>query len=155
MRRAVGLEAVVVDNSEMLVPAVDPVDTRAITAKVAGPAALLVAKCHKIGERLSAPGRLQDKDAHDTYRLLAAIDTDDLHASVAGLLGNPISANVTRTALTWLDDLFAAGPDARGSIMAGRAEEGLGDPAFVAAGTAILAADLIGSLRRDGLYRAR
>ena len=70
-RRAVGLEAAIVDHSPIEIRALARDDHRSHTANVAGPAALLVAKLHKIGERQATPGRLVDKDAHDIYRLLA------------------------------------------------------------------------------------
>ncbi|MDN5856283.1 MAG: hypothetical protein L0K86_26260 [Actinomycetia bacterium] len=59
-------------------------DGRAYTANVAGPAALLVAKLHKLGERQATPGRLIDKDAHDLYRLLVATPTENLAAGCDG-----------------------------------------------------------------------
>jgi len=57
-------------------------DPKIETAEVAGPAALLVAKLHKIAERVDIPTRLNDKDAHDSYRLLRAIDTESLRSRV-------------------------------------------------------------------------
>ncbi|OQS12857.1 hypothetical protein B0T36_22395 [Nocardia donostiensis] len=152
LRRAKGLEATVVDYSKMPVSTLDPTDQRTITAKVAGPAALLVAKCHKIAERVDAPHRLNDKDAHDTYRILTATDTSNLHDTIATLLDDRVSSEVTREALTFLDELFAAGPTAIGSMMAGRAEEGVGEPDEVSIAVSILAADLIDSLRAQRLY---
>jgi Nucleotidyltransferase len=71
-RRASGLEAAVVDHEPMTVAALDPDDPRRADMAVAGPAALLVAKLHKLGERQDTPARLIDKDAHDIYRLLVA-----------------------------------------------------------------------------------
>jgi len=68
-RRVVGLEAAIVDNDVRVLPALDPLDRRAVKVRVAGPAALLVAKLHKVGERRAAPDRLLDKDALDIYRL--------------------------------------------------------------------------------------
>lgn len=148
-RRAKGLEAVLVDFSEMEVSALDSDDHRVRRVRVAGPAALLVAKLHKLGERVDAPHRLNDKDAHDAYRILRAIDTEELRQGFALLLADPLSESVTREALRYLDDLFAAGPDALGSMMAGRAEEGVGEPAQVSAATSILARDLVDVLRGD------
>ncbi|HEY7192943.1 MAG TPA: hypothetical protein VH439_04305 [Gemmatimonadales bacterium] len=79
LRRAAGLEAALVDYQPMQIRALRDGDHRVIVAKVAGPAALLVAKLHKIGERAdTAPDRLVDKDAHDLYRILVAIDTTTL-----------------------------------------------------------------------------
>src|SRR5690606_35155788 len=59
MRVAAGLEACAVDNSVMTIAALDPSDSRAGKVRVAGTAALLVAKIHKIHERLDSPSRLQ------------------------------------------------------------------------------------------------
>src|SRR3954452_16771566 len=71
LRRAVGLEAAVVDNAVMTIRALAADDDRTVEAQVAGPAALLIAKMHKLGERKeTAPGRLLDKDAYDAYRIL-------------------------------------------------------------------------------------
>lgn len=73
-RRATGLEAAVVDHSPAEIAALEPGDRRSFTIEVAGPAALLVAKLHKLGDRdQDAPERLNDKDAHDVYRLLVAV----------------------------------------------------------------------------------
>jgi hypothetical protein len=49
--RAAGLEAAFVDNAPYTITAFDPEDTRSFAIAVAGPAALLVSKLHKIGER--------------------------------------------------------------------------------------------------------
>ncbi|GIG41847.1 hypothetical protein [Cellulomonas phragmiteti] len=144
-RRAVGLEAVVVDAAPRTITALGEADDRAITVRVAGPAALIVAKVHKITERAATPHRLVDKDAHDVYRLLRAVPTDVLRDAFQGLLAHPLSAPVTATAITEIRRLFA-GPDHLGAVMAGRAEEGVGHPAEVAASVAFLAADLVESL---------
>jgi hypothetical protein len=50
-RRAVGLEAALVDNSPMTVSALDPADSRSVTVAVAGVPALMVAKAHKLHDR--------------------------------------------------------------------------------------------------------
>jgi hypothetical protein len=146
LRRAVGLEAAVVDNSEMEIASLSPDDPRQLTARVAGPAALLVAKMHKIAERQDDPNRLIDKDAHDVYRLLIAIPTEELAAAIERLLDDALAGDVTREALTHLGTLFAAGPHALGAQMAGRTEEGLGEPDVVAAASAALASDLLTAL---------
>ncbi|HUH68434.1 MAG TPA: hypothetical protein VLZ05_05855 [Mycobacterium sp.] len=128
----------------MPISALDPADVRTFNARVAGPAALLIAKVHKIHERRDEPGRLNDKDAHDVYRLLlATTDMAALAASFEVLLSNPVSQTVTQQAIDWLPDLFANGPDALGSVMAGRAEQGVGDPDVVSASVAALAADVL------------
>jgi hypothetical protein len=121
-------------------------DPRVLSAQVAGPAALLVAKLHKLGERQDSPTRLVDKDAHDIYRLLVAISTDTLATALHRLLNDDLAGPVTTQALTYLADLFAAGVAATGCHMAGRAEEGVGDPDVVAASCAALASDLLAAV---------
>jgi hypothetical protein len=144
MRRARGLEAAVVDNDVMEVTALDPDDARRHQVRVAGQAALLVAKTHKIAERVAGtPRRLFDKDAHDIYRILIDTETGFLAEKFQNLLGDEVSAEITAEAVRHLGELFAAGPEATGSAMAGRAEEGIGEPATVALQTSILAADLL------------
>ncbi len=115
--------------------------------EVAGPAALLVAKLHKIGERQNTPTRLIDKDAHDVYRLLVATETSTLAETMHALRSDELSAPVTTHALAYLDDLFAAGSSALGAMMAGRAEEIFGNAATVSAASAVLAADLLTAVR--------
>lgn len=143
VRRAVGLEAALVDNSTMRVASLDPSDPRSVTAKVAGPSALLVAKLHKIAERVNKPDRLNDKDAHDSYRILRAVGTAELAVSINNLLADGLTREVTRKALDHLDELFASSSDALGSVMAGRAEEGVGEPEQVSVAVSLLAEDLL------------
>lgn len=150
-RRAVGLEAAVVDHAPMRVTALAEGDERACTVEVAGPAALLVAKLHKLGERRDNPRRLEDKDAHDVYRLFVAVPTDVLAATVRRLLADPLAGAVTVQAMAYLQEMFSAGPEALGSDMAGRAEVGVGEPDTVAASVAALAGDLLRAL--DSLSR--
>ncbi len=146
-RRARGLEGAMVDNDMMTVVALAPGDRRAYDVRVAGNAALLVAKAHKLGERaLDSPHRLVDKDAHDMYRILIATETQPLAAGVAQLLDHELSRDATAEAMIFIRDLFAPGPEAKGSMMAGRAEEGIGEPETVARQTSILASDLLAAL---------
>lgn len=147
MRRARGLEAALRDNSKMTILALDAdVDPRAFEVSVAGPAALLVAKMHKIHDRIGNPSRLDNKDAHDVYRLLRAIETDVFVATIERLLNEEESALVTREAVSYLRNLFAQGSGARGSLMAGAAEELIGDPTSVSESVALLAQDLVDGL---------
>lgn len=148
-RRASGLEAAIVDHAPAALAALDPADGRSFTIEVAGPAALLVSKLHKLGDRdQHGPARLNDKDAHDVYRLLVAVDTEDLARALRMLLSSDLAAKPTQVALVYFNDLFADGPDALGSHMAGRAEELLGDPATVAQSVAALASDLARTVGR-------
>jgi hypothetical protein len=126
----------------MLVSALDPNDPRAYTANVAGPAALLVAKLHKLGERQTAPDRLVDKDAHDVYRLLVTVPTEGLAARLSALRVDGFAGQTTDKALLFLAEMFGRS-EASGSTMAGRAEEGIGDPDVVAASVSALTQDLL------------
>jgi hypothetical protein len=133
----------------MTITALDPADARSAEIEVAGPAALLVAKLHKLGERQDRPERLLDKDAHDIYRLLAATNTDSLSRTLAALREDELAGATTKEAIHYLSQLFASGPDALGSTMAGRAEELVGDPAIASAAVSALAADLVAALRGE------
>ena len=131
-RRASGLEATLVDHAPRIITALDPRDSRSLQMEVAGPAALLVAKLHKLGERQDTPRRLLNKDAHDVYRLLVATETAPLAAAMQKLLGDELSASATIAAMDFLATLFSSGPDALGATMAGRAEDIFGNAATVA-----------------------
>jgi hypothetical protein len=146
-RRASGLEGALVDHTIMEVRSLAPGDGRRRSVKVAGPAAMMVAKSHKLGERRRTPGRLLDKDAHDVYRLLVAVPTPALAARIERLRADPVSAPATATGLRHFAELFAAGPDALGSAMAARAEGGHGDATEVAVATAVLAGDLLAAVQ--------
>jgi hypothetical protein len=148
-RRATGLEAAVVDHAPMVIKSLDPSDARSAEIEVAGPAALLVAKLHKLGERQNTPGRLLDKDAHDIYRLLVATDTVALASALAQLQVSELAGSVTNEAIVYLEQLFALGPNALGATMAGRAEELIGNAPVVSAAVAALAADLVAALSRQ------
>jgi hypothetical protein len=63
------------------------------------------------------------------------------------LLANGLAGDVTDTALDYLAQLFAEDSGV-GSVMAGRAEELVGDPAVVAAACAALAGDLLAAIER-------
>lgn len=130
----------------MQIPGLSQGDPRRLSARVAGPAGLLVAKLHKIAERQHDSKRLVDKDAHDVYRLLIAIPTEELAAALRLLLLDDLAAGVTSEALEHLGTLFASGPDRLGAQMAARTEEGVGDPDVVAASVATLASDLLRAL---------
>ena len=145
LRKATGLEAVVVDHRVMDVSALTADDPRVYTINVASPAALLVAKLHKLGDRQGHATRLEDKDAHDIYRLLTALPSEQF-SSLRWLSSDALAGDVTRRALRLLQRLFASGPDAVGSQMAGRAEEGIGDRDVVAASVAALAGDVLALL---------
>lgn len=145
-RRAAGLEAAVVDHHPVQVGSLTADDARVYAVNVASPSALLIAKLHKLGERQGHVDRLADKDAHDTYRLLVTLPLERFIMPLRRLGDDQLAGEVTRVALEHLQQLFADGPDALGSVMAGRAEEGVGDPEVVSASVAALSQDLLTAL---------
>ena len=81
------------------------------------------------------------------YRLLVGVSTDHFASTLRRLRSDNVAGQATRQALAFLAELFNAGPDALGCLMAGRAEEGVGNPATVSSSAAIFAADLLAALR--------
>jgi len=104
------------------------------------------AELHKLGERQDRPDRLIDKDAHDIYRLLVATDTQHLSTTLRELQVDELAGESTILAIAYLEALFAPGANALGSMMAGRAEQLVGDPAVASAAAAALATDLLSAL---------
>jgi hypothetical protein len=146
-RKARGLEAALVDKQMMTLRALDAADPRTFNVAVAGPAALLISKLHKIQERLAEreQRRVDDKDALDILRLLQAVPTLDLAQAFRRLLGDAVAAIVTQEALAALKDLFS---EARqpGAQMAARAAGPLAVPEEITGSCAILATDLLNAL---------
>ncbi len=107
-RRAVGLEAALVDNSPIEISALDPADARSIEARVAGAAALFVAKAHKLHDRVAEgqPARIADKDAGDVVRLIQATVATETATTIRVLWDDSIAGPVTRSALDYLEELF-------------------------------------------------
>ena len=107
-RQVPGIEAVLVDHSPMTITALDPHDPRSITAEVAGPAALLVAKAFKLHDRIETgkPQRIDDKDAADIVRLMQTTSPADVGSTMALLSVDPVAGATTIIGLQHLDDLF-------------------------------------------------
>lgn len=143
-RRAKGLEGALVDRDRMTIAALDPNDNRSVSMLVAGPAALLVAKTHKIAERAGDTTRLRDKDALDVLRILQATSTSDLAGRLRKLRDDSISADATDEAIARLEPLFGS-PDALGVEMAVRAAGPDAHPETIAASLTVLVAELIDS----------
>lgn len=144
-RKARGLEAALVDNEPMEIAALAADDERRCQIAVAGPAALLISKLHKLGERQEAAGRSEDKDALDVLRLLRAIPTQTLAGRLTMLRGDARAGDVTLEATDYLRAFFSE-PTTPGSQMAARAATPLEDPDIVAASSAALASDLLAAV---------
>lgn len=112
-RQVRGLEGVLVDNDPLPIESLDE-DARSFVIPVAGQAALLVAKLHKISDRLNTK-RQRDKDALDIYRLLQTSRPDEFQRRFTLLRSSNVAAEPTSTALSELAELFgsfgAAGVD--------------------------------------------
>jgi len=121
-RRAVGLEAALVDHSPMSVVALEASDVRACEAEVAGVAALMVAKAHKIHDRVRSArvDRADDKDAADLYRLLQTTSPADMGGRLAELRRDTVAGEATETAIDYIRELFGR-RNAEGVRMAVRA----------------------------------
>lgn len=131
-RRAKGLEGAQLDRVRSVITALDPSDGRSIEMWVAGPGALLVAKTHKIAERVGAMDRVRDKDALDVLRLLRSVETADLAGSLTALRASDMAGAVTAEAIALFPTLFGEGA-AEGVLMAVRAAGNQEDPATISA----------------------
>lgn len=152
-RKASGLELALADNDLMAVGSLED-DPRDFAVRVAGPAALLVSKVHKVAERLDDPRRNEriGKDALDMLRLLRGADLDAiadvLKQARSGGAATPdatLAAAIAVTVNACLAILRAefSRESARGCALAGRAAAGRDDPAVVAASLAALVQRLL------------
>lgn len=107
-RKAVGLEAALIDHDLMTIGALEADDAHLYEVNVAGAAALFVAKAHKIHDRLtsSRPGRANDKDAADVYRLMQTTSPIDVALRLKELRDDAVAGPVTEAAVSYLADLF-------------------------------------------------
>jgi hypothetical protein len=121
-RRALGLEAALIDHSPMTICALSPDDQRSVQSEVAGPAALLVAKLHKLQDRVASdrPTRIDDKDAADVVRIMQTTEPAEVANTLIMLADDPVAGKPTVTALAYLDVLFGR-RGRRGIEMASRA----------------------------------
>lgn len=141
-----GLEGALISNTPRDIYTLVPGADRSCILKVAGPAALLVAKVHKIGERVAAAGsqrrELLHKDAFDIYRLLRAIETTEMASEFGLLLSHEVSSRVTSEALSTFQRLFGA-RSGMGTDLVVRSVLELEDSDFIAASTVVLSRDLL------------
>ncbi len=127
-RMAPGLELAAVDRDLMTVESFVDGSTR--DAYVAGFAALLCAKAHKLGERIAArnsgkPDRVIAKDAGDMWRLMAASDAGTVAGTFATAGASPQVAGVAARGLAHLRALITSGEllDLAVDDLVGRADQ--------------------------------
>lgn len=141
-RRAKGLEGALIDRQRHTIAAFDPTDPRVREIWVAGPAALVVAKLIKIGERFDAQDRVRDKDALDLFRLLQTVPTAQLATGLVLQGEDATASDVTSDALVVLNHLFTTA-DGAGIEMTIRAAGTPAASATIRASMVILANELL------------
>jgi hypothetical protein len=146
-RKSEGVVGAIVDFDPFEITSFEADDDRVAVVNVAGPAALLVAKAHKLGERLATPERLMPKDAGDIYRLFDATSVEDIAAATMQLLADERSTTATSAALSFVRQLFAT-PRSPGIDLAVQALAGIIDPATVTAVPTSYTSDFLESTRR-------
>jgi hypothetical protein len=146
-RQTRGMEAAVVDHAPHHLTSLSAADPRVFAIRLAGPAALLVAKLHKLGERSQerAAKRLKDKDALDVLRILRAVPREVLRETLVRLRHDDLAERVTREALDYLRTLFGS-REGLGTQMVVQATERLEDPEMIAGSCEALATDLLQDL---------
>ena len=108
-RRAIGLEGSIIDHDLIEVAALDD-PARRLTVRVAGPAALVVAKVHKLRDRLaqSKADRIANKDAADVYRLMLSVPVREFLLRLDPLLTDETAGPVCRDAVDLMARFFGA-----------------------------------------------
>jgi hypothetical protein len=143
IRKARGLEAALVDKEVHEISSFEEkTDDRKFKITVAGPAALVVAKLLKIGERQhQQSGRLKSKDALDLFYLLQAKSSKEIAERMIKIESDAVSNEVATQAIELLSELFGS-PDALGGEMAVEASGPLANHATIRESLVILANDL-------------
>ncbi|MER7166370.1 hypothetical protein ABT336_09935 [Micromonospora sp. NPDC000207] len=111
-----GLEPCLFDNTERTIASLEPdQDMRTATIRVAGPGALLVAKAHKLAERLAdeqrdKPHRVKAKDAGDVVRLMRSpTPPDAVGARLANIAQDKLAGPSVIQGVQRLEKLFGTG----------------------------------------------
>ncbi len=145
--RSDGVEGAVVDFDPFEITSLEGGDDRRAVVNVAGPAALLVAKAYKLGERLETPERLLAKDAGDVYRLFDATSVGEMAETTTRLLSDDRSSATATQALGYISELFAT-PRSPGIELAATALAGIVDEASVATVMTGYTREFLGLVRR-------
>ena len=128
----------------MAVRALADGDDRAYEINVAGPAALLVAKVHKLLDRVNADAnrRIDSKDAFDVFRLQQAVETAELIDEINLLAAAEVSAEVTAEAMAGFRELFGT-PTGPGTLLVAEHVAGIEDREVIIASSVALSEELI------------
>ena len=127
-----------------IMQALTPGDDRAYEINVAGPAALLEAKMHKLMDRVDADGnrRINSKDAFDVFRLLQAVESMELIDEINLLAAAVVSAEVTAEAMAGFRKLFGT-PTGAGTVLVAGHITGIEDREVIIASSVALSQELI------------
>jgi hypothetical protein len=142
-----GIEGCLVDSGEMTIGALDMNDARRFRLRVAGAGALLIAKLHKLGDRIRDErrrDRLEPKDAYEAYRLMQ-LPTDAVVAGWKTCLADERARAVASEAIPLLKSFFGM-PGAPGSKLAAEYADRAEDPEVLTASAAALANEVLTSL---------
>jgi hypothetical protein len=104
-----------IDNNPMMITSHEESDGREIEVAVAGTAALLIAKAHKLFERIKAEtvqqrpsDRVRPKDAGDVFRLAVQAETADvIGRRLRTLAQDDMAADAVVDGIGYLEELFA------------------------------------------------
>ena len=109
-RKALGLEGAIIDHDLVEVGALAGADPRRFTVRLAGPTALLVAKAHKLRDRLAGGNadRIAAKDAADVYRLMLSVPIGEVLRRLDPLLSDVTAGPVCRDGIDLLAALFGS-----------------------------------------------
>lgn len=147
-----GLALALSDNSPQIIAALDPSDSRSHEIRVAGPAALLIAKTIKLDERLADAShgnsrRIVDKDALDVLRLLQVCPTNQFTVGFSTqATGTAAKADIARGLRILRDRATERTHDL--PVLATRAS---GDDPTVAPSLTILVRELLAAMSVDSI----
>lgn len=144
-----GLEASLVDRQPGLIASLDPSEDRTITVPVAGPSALLIAKLHKLSDRIAdprRPDRVHSKDCYEVFRLMQ-LPEDRLVAGWLAAARDEVAATVSVGAIDMLETLFAH-DGVIGPRLAAEHVSEFEDAQLVRESATVLARELVARLRQ-------
>ena len=114
--RAYGLELAIHDRTLTRISTTDGEPELTVDVNVAGPAALLIAKAHKVSERLAGvekrPDRLRPKDSGDIALLMMVTDGAEMaETMLKHVAERPEIRAVVHDGVRYLVDMYSAGND--------------------------------------------